>query len=822
MNRARRTRQAGILALATLAVLGAVLVIAIRMEHLLGMSQGWVQHTLIVRYEVSRLLIGLEEAASAPLLEHARQGLPARLGRLRELTADNPAQQQRLAQLETAISALLRPAQEGERASPGPASQGYKASLDEARRLAHELDAEEARLLEVRTAQAQRTQKTLRLLLLLLGGGLVLLAATDWVLRQRSDRAERDRLRSEQRLRHFMDANLIGIISWESGGSITAANEAFLQTIGYTREDLETGRINWKQLTPPEWRAQDETLVVELRETGKHRAAEKEYLRKDGTRVPILVASTFFPGSRTEGVGFILDISSRKHAEQRLRASERKFSLMFNVAPFAAVLVRLPRGELTDVNQAWLELMGYRKEEVLGRTSLELGMFPQPEERTRLYERFFRDGHVRNMELDVRSKSGAVHRVSCNMDRLELEGAAYLVGCLQDVTERTRAEEALQASEEQFRTLADSISQLVWIAEADGSIHWYNRRWYEYTGTTPAQMADESGWGWKQVHDPEHLPRVIEHFQRAIASGEPWEDSFPLRRKDGEFRWHLSRAMPMRDARGRIVRWFGTNTDVEEQRRQAAALQEAIQARDVFLQVAAHELRTPLTSLMLRLERLQRASRQSVTEPHRSSLLRDLELGQSQVRKLTGLIHALLDVSRISSGRLHLQPEPVELCSLVQEVAERFEPDASRAGCRLEVQADCEAQGVWDRMRLEQVLANLLSNAFKYGPGKPVRVGVTVEGGLTRLAVQDEGMGIPPEVLPRLFGKFERGVSERHYGGLGLGLWLTREIVRSMGGSVRVETAPGLGARFTVELPLVTREMMYTSAQGGGSSPGAA
>jgi PAS domain S-box-containing protein len=144
-----------------------------------------------------------------------------------------------------------------------------------------------------------------------------------------------------------------------------------------------------------------------------------------------------------------------------------------------------------------------------------------------------------------------------------------------DITERMRTEEQLRESERQFRTLADSIPQLAWIAEADGSIHWYNQRWYEYTGTTLEEMEDEAGWGWKKVHDPAHLPRVEARFRSAVASGQPWEDTFPLRRKDGEFRLHLSRAQPLRDAQGKVVRWFGTNTDVEDQRRAEAALKQS-------------------------------------------------------------------------------------------------------------------------------------------------------------------------------------------------------------------------------------------------------
>ena len=144
------------------------------------------------------------------------------------------------------------------------------------------------------------------------------------------------------------------------------------------------------------------------------------------------------------------------------------------------------------------------------------------------------------------------------------DGRPYrLIGVSRDVTEERRAEERVRESEEMFRQLAESIPQLAWTTDAEGSIFWYNQRWYDYTGTTLDEM---KGWGWQSVHDPDELPRVLEKFKAHIASGEPWEDTFPLRGADGKFRWHLSRARPMRDAQGDIVRWFGTNTDISAQR----------------------------------------------------------------------------------------------------------------------------------------------------------------------------------------------------------------------------------------------------------------
>jgi signal transduction histidine kinase len=230
--------------------------------------------------------------------------------------------------------------------------------------------------------------------------------------------------------------------------------------------------------------------------------------------------------------------------------------------------------------------------------------------------------------------------------------------------------------------------------------------------------------------------------------------------------------------------------------------QEAVRLRDDFLSVASHELKTPLTPRSLKLEALVRVA-EAVEEPGLSKrLARDVDVMRRQVRRLSDLISDLLDVARISGGRLKLRLEPVELSGLVREVASRFELEAERAGGRLDVRAGEPIVGSWDRLRLEQVVTNLLSNAVKYGAGKPVHLYVEAADGQARLRVWDEGIGVEPRHLARIFEKFERAVSERHYGGLGLGLYITQQIIQALGGSISVESAPDQGASFTVLLPL--------------------
>ncbi|GEJ58216.1 CHASE domain-containing sensor histidine kinase [Anaeromyxobacter diazotrophicus] len=225
--------------------------------------------------------------------------------------------------------------------------------------------------------------------------------------------------------------------------------------------------------------------------------------------------------------------------------------------------------------------------------------------------------------------------------------------------------------------------------------------------------------------------------------------------------------------------------------------QEAVKLRDEFLSIASHELKTPLTSLALQADSLRQAAvRGFVPEP----LAHKTEVIRRNVERLSRLITNLLDISRIGEGRLAIELEPVDLSDVVCEVAGRFEDELARAGSTLQLDVPGPVVGRWDRLRLDQVVTNLVANAVKYGPGKPIAVALRVDGDRVALTVRDQGIGIPREAQQRIFERFERAVSDRHFGGFGLGLWIARRIVEALGGTIAVESEPGQGATFTVEL----------------------
>jgi signal transduction histidine kinase len=229
-----------------------------------------------------------------------------------------------------------------------------------------------------------------------------------------------------------------------------------------------------------------------------------------------------------------------------------------------------------------------------------------------------------------------------------------------------------------------------------------------------------------------------------------------------------------------------------------------VRARDEFLSIASHELRTPLTPLKLHLQNMRAAlaARGDVDGSRR--MLAAIEVAARQTERLALLVDALLDASRISAGSLDLRLERLDLLALVREVVERVAGGSAAPSPRVTVRGE-GVVGSWDRLRCEQVATNLVTNALRYGRGEPVEIDVRRDGAVARVTVRDRGIGIDAEQRARIFGIFERAASSRHYGGLGLGLYITRRIVEAHGGTIDVESAPGVGSTFTVELPVEPR-----------------
>jgi hypothetical protein len=498
------------------------------------------------------------------------------------------------------------------------------------------------------------------------------------------------------------------------------------------------------------------------------------------------------------------DVRERLAAEERakraLERSEEKYRGLLENANDIIYSHDL-QGNYLTINRACEVVTGYTREEILGGLNIAQVVVPeQLELARRMTELKLRDPSPTVYEIDINTKDGRRLTLEVSTRVSQREGRAMVVeGIARDVTERKRAEESVRESERQLRTLANAIPLLAWMAEPDGSIFWYNRRWYDYTGTTPSEM---EGWGWQKVHDPEILPTVLERWRDSIETGEPFEMEFPLRGADGRFRSFLTRVTPLRDGQGRVLRWFGTNTDVEELRQALRQAEEANRLKDEFLATLSHELRTPLTSILGWARMLSGGQLDAATTA------RALETIERNAKAQSQLIEDILDVSRVITGKLRLEVRPVDLAAVIESAIDAALPAVEAKSIRLQRVLDSGASMVsGDPSRLQQVVWNLLSNAIKFTP-RSGRVQVKLErvDSHVEIAVSDNGQGIDADILPYIFERFRQADSSttRAHGGLGLGLAIVRHLVEMHGGTVRAESeGEGRGATFTVRLPLV-------------------
>lgn len=377
------------------------------------------------------------------------------------------------------------------------------------------------------------------------------------------------------------------------------------------------------------------------------------------------------------------------------------------------------------------------------------------------------------------------------------QAGQLVTGVLIDETERLAALEARLESEERFRALADNIPQLAWITDSSGSIVWYNRRWFDYTGTTFEQMR---GWGWQAVHHPEHVQRVTEKYKQALATGEPWEDIFPLLGKDGIYRWFLSRATPILDDSGKVVRWFGTNTDISEQRDTEERLRRSNAELEEFAYVVSHDLQEPLRKVAIFTPLLLKAAAGESTRE--SAETYGTRIGSAVLRMQT-LIQELLTYSRAVHEEARLDKR-ADLNRALKD-AERVQEDAiTAAGARIACEELPTVRG--DESQFSLVFQNLLSNALKYrDPDRTPEISISVRGDAegTVIAFRDNGIGFHPDYAERIFGLFKR-LFKDEYPGTGLGLAICKRIVERYAGKIwAVSAGEGQGASFFIWLPRV-------------------
>jgi PAS domain S-box-containing protein len=500
--------------------------------------------------------------------------------------------------------------------------------------------------------------------------------------------------------------------------------------------------------------------------------------------------------SRASWLGLVRLALKHSRHQEALVQNEARFAALARVSPVGIFLADAS-GARSFVNERWSVITGLSTAEAMGM-GWTRAIHPDDRDAVLLsWQRAVASGYDFHQEYRLQNKHGKVTWV---IGEATSAGQFGYIGTITDITDLKLAHDALVESSARFELLANNMSQLCWIADDKGWVFWYNQRWFDYTGTTLEQM---QGWGWRAVHHPDYVDGVVERVSRCWLSGDDWEDTFPLRSKSGEYRWFLSRAKPVRDANGKVLRWFGTNTDVTELRQleqslelQNLALRRSNQELTQFAYVASHDLQEPLRTISNYAQMLDRHHGATLNEDARKSL--NVIVDSSQ--RMSKLITDLLLYSRISSETLDAA-EQIDLAVAVQDAKVMLAAPIREVFAEVLVGKLPVVRGT--RTRLAQLFMNLIGNSLKYGrPGVTPRIAIDcrADGQFWRISVTDNGQGFAPEYSDRIFGIFKR-LHGREIPGTGIGLALCRSIVERMGGSIGAEGRLGEGSTFWFTLP---------------------
>jgi PAS domain S-box-containing protein len=631
--------------------------------------------------------------------------------------------------------------------------------------------------------------------------------------REKAETALRERAAGlEAKIQRLIGANVMGIFSWNLEGAIVDANDAFLRMVDYSREELVSGRVHWRDLTPAEWRARDELAVADLKATGTVQTYQKEFFRKDGSRVPVLAGAALPGDSGNDGVAFTLDLSEQKRAEEAFRTMERQARSILDSALDALVAIDA-EGNIKDWNKRAEEIFGWSRSDALGRrmaeTIIPLHYRLSHENGMR---QFFKTGQGpvlnRRIEITALRRDGTEFPVELTITPLKSGDTWTFSSFIRDISERKRAEEKLRESELNLRQMTETIPEMLWSASPDGAIDYCNARVLDYTGFPAGELMGD---GWLKMIHPDDVDQVARAWMTSVTTGVPYRVEVRMfRAADRLHRWCVTSALPLLDRDGRVAKWHGTVVDMhdwkqaqEELRTTQAELAHVnrVMTMGELAASIAHEVNQPLAAIV--------ASGDSCT----AWLANDppnLEKARAAASRITqAATQASEIVQRIRAlfRKTTLTTAPLEINEVIAETISLVDHEVQRKGVSLNIELARDLPPVLgDRVQLQQVILNLLVNGTEAMAGVQNQSRrLVIQSALTEpreilVSIADTGPGFDPEQAARLFAPFFTTKPE----GVGMGLSISRSIIEAHGGRLWAATNQPRGAVFHFALPATT------------------
>ncbi len=619
--------------------------------------------------------------------------------------------------------------------------------------------------------------------------------------------AERKVRESEATLRKIFDANLDGICITDADGRYLDVNDAYVRATGYSREE-SLGKTSWEVGA---WN--DSAEIAEfsraLKEHGEVRNLQVNFRLKNGSTLPCLISGVMVElDGRLCCMAITRDISTLKAAELKLQESEASLRKIFDSSLDVITITDFKDGSWIDVNQEFCRLSGFSKAEVIGRPYTEAGLWTVAEERSEFGRRLRESGSVRNLLVTLRAKNGRRIPSLLSAAVVDLNGRSCCVTIARDISEREEQELKLKHSEEYYRSLVESSSDVILVVNPAGEIKFTGGAGLKNFGYEPAEMFGRSS---RELIHPDDIADQAKNTRHAFEHpGEVIRSEIRVAHKSGSWVECEFMGRATTDPTGNRI-LLATVRDITNRKRAQRALADArdqalaaSKAKSEFLSSMSHEIRTPMNAIL-----------------GMSDLMWETDLSPEQRRyldtvisngnALLELINSILDLAKIESGRLSLEKVEFDVIELTEKVIDTLAVRAHGKGIELAMRfaPDLPNVLIGDPFRIRQVLVNLIGNAIKFTEKGHVLVEVernseSAGAGSLKFSIRDTGVGIAEDKLGTIFSAFTQADSSttRRYGGSGLGLAIVERLVTLLGGQVRAESVPGEGSlfSFTVEL----------------------